>query len=40
MVLVAVSLEEVEDILTEKLGVDIIYFIRDMPTFEIAVKVP
>jgi hypothetical protein len=40
MILIAVSFEEVEDIFTEKFGVDIIYFIRDMPTFEIAMKVP
>jgi len=40
MVPIAVSLEEVYDILAEKFGVDVSYYIRDMPTFEIAMKVP
>jgi hypothetical protein len=38
MILIAISLEEVEDILAEKFGVDFVYFIRDMPAFEIAIS--
>ena len=39
MILIAFSLEEVQDILAEKFGADVIYYIRDMPTFEIGMKV-
>ena len=38
MILVAVSLEEEEDIFTEKSGVNVVYFIRGMPAFKVAMK--
>ena len=39
MILIAVSLEQVYDILAENSGVNPIYFIWDIPTLEIAMKV-